>query len=292
MLRKVAIFSKDRNERTRLAVGHLVNEFCKRGVIVQLFRQTGEAISDCGGQPIERISEISSMAEGTDMALSVGGDGTFLETVMLVKEIGIPVAGVNTGRMGFLANIPNDEIPESVSQLIKGDFTIIERSMLELIKPKGIFSDGEAVALNEFTVQKADLSMITIHVYVNNEILNTYWCDGLILSTATGSTAYNLSAGGPILCPDDESIIISPISPHNLTIRPIIIPGSSLLTLEMEARTDEYMVTCDFRHSRVSKHEKLSISKSKTTLNSVMLGGKSFYGTLRNRLMWGADKRN
>jgi NAD+ kinase len=292
MLRRVAIFSKDRNERTRQAVEHLVNEFCSHGVIVQLFRQTGEAISECKGEPVERISEVSSMAGVTDMALSVGGDGTFLETVMRVKELGIPVAGVNTGRMGFLANIPNDEIPASVEQLIKGDFTIIKRSMLELVKPEGIFSDGEAVALNEITVQKADLSMITIHIYVNNEMLNTYWCDGLILSTATGSTAYNLSAGGPILCPDDESIIISPISPHNLTIRPIIIPGSSLLSLELEARSDEYMVTCDFRHARVSKHEKLNIRRSNITLNTVMLGGKSFYGTLRNRLMWGADRRN
>jgi len=146
--------------------------------------------------------------------------------------------------------------------------------------------------LNEVTIQKADPSMITINVYVDGAYLNTYWADGLIVSTATGSTAYNLSVGGPILSPEDESIIISPISPHNLTIRPIIISGESNLRMIVEGRSKEYIATCDFRSKRLPFSEGISISRSREKLKTVMLKGMDFYSTLRNKLMWGADRRN
>ena len=168
--------------------------------------------------------------------MSVGGDGTFLETMLKVRDFGIPIAGVNTGRMGFLANISEDEIGHSIDLLCEGEFKIIERSLIEIRKPEGLFEQGSSTALNEVTIQKADPSMITINVYVDGYYLNTYWADGLIVSTATGSTAYNLSVGGPILSPEDESIIISPISPHNLTIRPIILSGDSSLRMIVEGR--------------------------------------------------------
>ena len=161
-----------------------------------------------------------------------------------------------------------------------------------LSEPSSLFDDGSSVALNEITIQKSDPSMITINVYVDDTYLNTYWCDGLIISTATGSTAYNLSVGGPILSPEDESLIISPISPHNLTIRPIILSGNSRLRMVIEGRSDEYLVTCDFRSKRVSVNNEIRITKYPEKLKTVMIRGRDFYSTLRNKLMWGADKRN
>jgi len=277
MLQKIAIYSKDNSARTRNGVEKLVNELGRRGIQVQLWNK-GDDANAFSGMP--------------DLVLSVGGDGTFLETVLKVKDLGIPVAGVNTGRMGFLANIPGDEIDKSIDQLCRNDFEIVERSLLEIARPSKLFNGETGVALNEITIQKANLSMITIHVYVDEVFLNTYWADGLIISTATGSTAYNLSVGGPILSPGDESIIISPIAPHNLTIRPILVSGSSRLKMVMEARADEYLVTCDYRFKRLPINEEIQIIRSDAKLKSVMLEGRDFYSTLRNRLMWGVDKRN
>jgi NAD+ kinase len=292
MLQKVAIFSKDNNSKTRDGVQRLVDEFCKRGIQIQLFQRAGEQKSQCQGELIERFNDLSDLSGKPDIVLSVGGDGTFLETVLKVKDMGIPVAGVNTGRMGFLANIPGDDIGNSIDQLCHNDYEIIERTLLEISRPVGLFEGESAVALNEITIQKANLNMITVHVYVNDVFLNTYWTDGLIVSTATGSTAYNLSVGGPILSPEDESIIISPISPHNLTIRPIVLSGEGNLRMVMEARTDEYLATCDFRFRRLPIGEEIHIVKAGAKLKTVMLKGRDFYSTLRNKLMWGADRRN
>jgi NAD+ kinase len=292
MLQRVAIFSKDNNTRTRNGVQKLVDELCRQGIHVQLYQKTEETKTTCEGKTVERFSELSGLSGLPDLVLSVGGDGTFLETVLKVKDLGIPVAGVNTGRMGFLANIPGEEIGKSVDQLCKNEFEIVERSMLEIARPASLFDGVQGVALNEITIQKANLSMITIHVYVDDVFLNTYWADGLIVSTATGSTAYNLSVGGPILSPGDESIIISPISPHNLTIRPILLSGNSKLRMVMEARTDEFLATCDFRFKRIPIGEEIHIIRSSVKLKTVMLKGRDFYSTLRNRLMWGVDRRN
>jgi NAD+ kinase len=277
MLQRVAIFSKDNNSKTRDGVEKLLYELKLRGVQVQVFH---------------KAEDPGTLSALPDLVLSVGGDGTFLETVLRFRDLGVPVAGVNTGRMGFLANIPGEEIGKSVDQLFRNDFDIVERSMLEVVKPVQLFEGDPAVALNEITIQKANLSMITIHVYVDEVFLSTYWADGLIVSTATGSTAYNLSAGGPILTPGDESIIISPISPHNLTLRPILLSGSSKLKMVMEGRTDECLVTCDFRFRKHPISEEIHISRSGTKLKTVMLSGRDFYSTLRNRLMWGVDRRN
>jgi NAD+ kinase len=176
--------------------------------------------------------------------------------------------------------------------LCKGEFEIIERSLLEIASPKGLFEGNSSSALNEITVQKGDLSMITINVFVNDTYLNTYWADGLIISTATGSTAYNLSVGGPILLPEDESIIISPIAPHNLNIRPILLSGSSRVKMVIEGRSKEYLVTCDFRSGHLPFSEEIRINADPVKLKTVMLKGRDFYSTIRNKLMWGADRRN
>jgi NAD+ kinase len=292
MLKRVAIYSKDNNSKTREGIIRLVNEFCRRGIKIQIYQKWGDIINCQGGDLIERFSDLSTISGLPDLVLSVGGDGTFLETVLKVKDLGIPIAGVNTGRMGFLANIPDEEIGHSIDMLCNGEYEIIERSLLELSQPARIFEGNSSSALNEITIQKADLSMIIINVYVGEVHLNTYWSDGLIVSTATGSTAYNLSVGGPILSPEDESIIISPISPHNLTIRPIVLSGKSTLRMVVEGRSNEYLVTCDFRFKRLHFSEEIRIANAPFKIKTVMLKGTDFYSTLRNKLMWGADKRN
>jgi len=292
MLERVAIYSKDNNSKTREGVIRLVNEFCRRGIKIQIYQKSDDFISCSNGELIERFSDLATISGLPDLVLSVGGDGTFLETVLKVKDLGIPIAGVNTGRMGFLSNISEEEIANSIDMLCHGEYEIIERCLLEISHPSRLFEGNSSSALNEITIQKADLSMITINVYVDETYLNTYWADGLIVSTATGSTAYNLSVGGPILSPEDESIIISPISPHNLTIRPIILSGESRLRMVIEGRSDEYLATCDFRSKRLPFTEEIHIVRAPVKLKTVMLKGKDFYSTLRNKLMWGADRRN
>jgi NAD+ kinase len=224
--------------------------------------------------------------------MSVGGDGTFLETAMRVRETGIPVAGINTGRLGFLANIPDDDIGKAIEMLLSGDYDIINRSMLEIVSPEELFGKDNSLALNEVTIQKTDQSMITITVRVNGIFLNTYRADGLIISSATGSTAYSLSVGGPILSPSDESIIIAPMSPHNLTIRPIIVTGGSTITMETGGRSKECMITCDSRAVRAPLGINTEIRQAKLKLPTVTTRGNDFFSTLRNKLMWGADLRN
>lgn len=292
MLKRVAIYNKDNNSKTRDGVNKLITEFCKRGIKILIYQKPKDPILCPKGELIEQFSDLSDLSGLPDLVLSVGGDGTFLETVLKVKDLGIPIAGVNTGRMGFLANISAEEIGQSIDMLSRGEYEIIERCLLEVERPEGLFDGNSSSALNEITVQKADLSMITINVYVDETYLNTYWCDGLIISTATGSTAYNLSVGGPILSPEDESIIISPISPHNLTIRPIILSGESRLRMVIEGRSNEYLATCDFRSKRLPFGQDIRIKKAEVKLKTVMLKGMDFYSTLRNKLMWGADRRN
>lgn len=292
MLKRVAIYSKENNPRTDEGVAILVKEFCSRGIPTFIY-QKGAGSKPCSATDHDGyFTDIESFQELPDLVLSVGGDGTFLETMLKVKDTGIPVAGVNTGRMGFLANIPCDEITHSVELLCRGEFGIVERSLLEITEPADLFDGGGSTALNEITIQKDTPGMVTISVYVDGAYLNTYWADGLIVSTATGSTAYNLSVGGPILSPGDESIIISPISPHNLTIRPIVISGGSRLRMKIDGRSSGYLVTCDFRSEKLPFDREIYISRSQKKLKTVMLKGFDFYSTLRNKLMWGADKRN
>jgi NAD+ kinase len=292
MLERVAIYFKDNNLKTRNGVERLVDEFSGREIKTCVCQKLKNQIAGSDWEVIEMSDSHSFDSETADLVLSVGGDGTFLETVLKVKDLGIPIAGVNTGRMGFLANISEEEISHSVDMLCNSEYGIVERCLLEMTQPEGIFEGNSSSALNEITIQKADLSMITISVFVDDTHLNTYWADGLIVSTATGSTAYNLSVGGPILSPEDESIIISPIAPHNLTIRPIVLSGEGRIRMVIEGRSKEYMATCDFRSRKVSFSEEIHIMRAPVKIKTVMLKDRDFYSTLRNKLMWGADRRN
>ena len=292
MLERVAIYFKDNNSKTLDGVDRLVDEFTRRGISIRIYRKLLTTDSCQSWEIVGKPNILSYNSESPDLVLSVGGDGTFLETVLNVKDLGIPIAGVNTGRMGFLANISSDEIGKSIEMLCEGEYDVVERCLLELKEPSDIFEKNTSFALNEIAIQKADLSMITISVFVDEIYLNTYWADGLIVSTATGSTAYNLSVGGPILSPGDESIIISPIAPHNLTIRPIVLSGEGTIRMVIEGRSNEYLATCDFRSRKLPFSKEICIIRSRQKIKTVMLNERDFYSTLRNKLMWGADRRN
>lgn len=292
MSRTIALYSKGLTEKTTAGLLRLIDALHSRGATIYLniMEPNGNHFGD--DTRVIRFSDASELPGDTYMIMSVGGDGTFLETAMKVRTTGIPVAGINTGRLGFLANIPDNDIGSSIDLLCSGNYEVISRTMLEIVSPEELAQQAGAMALNEITVQKADQRMITITVRVNDIFLNTYQADGLIISSATGSTAYSLSVGGPILSPSDECIIIAPMSPHNLTVRPIIVSGSSVITLATGGRSSECLVTCDSRAVKVPTGTVAVVRQASTRLKTVTPAGNDFFSTLRNKLMWGADPRN
>jgi len=227
-----------------------------------------------------------------DFIISLGGDGTLLDAVTFVGDKGIPVLGINYGRLGFLASIGKQEIHTVISALVKRTFVLDKRSLVHLDANMPLFN-GLNFALNEFTIHKKDTSpMIKIHTYLNGGFLNTYWSDGLIVATPTGSTGYSLSCSGPVVFPNSASLVITPVSPHNLNIRPLVIPDDSVISFEVEGRTDGFLCTLDSRREIVSKEVLLAIRKENFSINLVRLNENNFLQTLRNKLSWGLDKRN
>jgi NAD+ kinase len=227
-----------------------------------------------------------------DCMISLGGDGTLLDTVTLVKDSGIPVLGINYGRLGFLASIGKENLNAAIEALLNRKYVLDKRTLLHLDANIPIFNDMP-YALNEFTLHKKDTSpMIKIHTYLNGEFLNTYWADGLIVATPTGSTGYSLSCNGPVVFPDSASFVITPVAPHNLNIRPIIVPENTVVSFEVEGRTDGFLCTLDSRRELVTKDIQLAVKKESFGINLVRLHENNFLQTLRNKLSWGLDKRN
>jgi len=223
---------------------------------------------------------------------SIGGDGTLLETVTLIKDSGIPVLGINTGRLGFLTTVTTENINQTIEDVIEKNYKIDVRSLLSL-ETEGDFFASDNYALNEITLQKKDTSsMITINAYIDGEYLNSYWADGLIISTPTGSTAYSLSCNGPIILPRSGNIIINPIAPHNLNVRPLVVPDDSELIFKVEGRTENFLIAMDSRSQSVPLCSKLVVKKATHSFNLIRLKQYDFLNTLRSKLMWGMDKRN
>jgi len=238
------------------------------------------------------FGEKIKMDDKADILLSIGGDGTFLSSVPYVLECNIPIAGINCGRLGFLADISSENLEGALLQIINGEFTLEKRSLLQVFEPVGCFN-GFNYALNELTVHKLDnSSMIQIETYINGEFLANYWADGLIVSTPTGSTAYSLSVGGPIVMPDLEGLVITPIAPHNLTVRPIVVPDDVEVELRVTGRGQQFLVSFDHRSIPFDFSSHIKVRKAPAKVSVVKLKGQSFYSTLRNKLMWGMDKRN
>jgi len=237
----------------------------------------------------------TELDESYDLFFSIGGDGTILKSVTFVKDLDIPIVGINTGRLGFLATIQKEEITQSLSQILDGDYLISERSLLTIsttpknteIKPTLNF------ALNEIAVnRKNTTSMIKVETDVNGNHLTSYWSDGLIVATPTGSTGYSLSCGGPVIEPSAKNIVITPIAPHNLNARPLVLPDDSKLTLKVSGREKSYLVSLDSRIATLENNTTIHISRASFTIKLVQLAEDSFIKTLRKKLLWGEDKRN
>lgn len=227
-----------------------------------------------------------------DCIISLGGDGTLLDTIALVRNSNIPVMGINAGRLGFLANVSKTEMEQAIDALLNGAYTLDKRTLLQLDSTDKLFGEN-FYALNEFTLhKKATSSMIVIHTYLNGEFLTSYWADGLIVSTPTGSTAYNLSCGGPIIVPTAENFVITPVAPHNLNIRPLVIPDNSILSFEIEGRSDAFLCTLDSRQETIDASVQMAIKKADFTLNLIRLHDSNFLETIRTKLNWGKDQRN
>lgn len=233
------------------------------------------------------------LAKGSaDYLISLGGDGTLLETIPFVARQQIPVMGINTGKLGFLSSVPKENFMPAIIALKEKKFTVQSRSMLQLETPTGLFGENR-YALNELCLQRNDSStMITIHAYLNGELLNSYWADGLIIATPTGSTAYSLSCNGPILLPDSNNFVITPVSPHNLNVRPVIIPDHYKIRLRAEGRSPSFILSLDSRMEVIESSVEINISKAPFTIQLIQLEGQTFLETLRNKLNWGKDVRN
>jgi NAD+ kinase len=227
-----------------------------------------------------------------DFIFSVGGDGTFLQSVLNIRNFNIPVVGVNSGRLGFLADISEDQVQNALTNIFNHKYTVIERSMLQ-VDFEGTDNMDFNFALNEVTVLKTDTSsMINILAYLDKELLNNYWADGLIIATPTGSTAYSLSVGGPILTPDSENFVITPLAPHNLTVRPLVVPDNYEIRLKVEGRGTQFLASLDSRSVAVDQSTEIKIRKANFKLKTLQLPDQTFFTTLRNKLMWGVDRRN
>lgn len=240
---------------------------------------------------LKTFSGHDDLKSKADYVICLGGDGTMLETLALVRKSGIPVLGVNTGRLGFLASVSKDDIEKAVLLLVTEKFSLDKRELLEIIGAEKQF-DSLNYCLNEFTIHKKDSSaMIHIDTYVDGVFLNSYFADGLIVSTPTGSTAYSLSCGGPIMVPDSENFIITPIAPHNLNVRPIVISNNRTLSFKVSGRYDGFNLSLDSRNAQINSGTEITIKKADFRFNMITFEGQHFFQTLRNKLLWGLDKR-
>lgn len=238
------------------------------------------------------FSKENPLTKDVRCLLSLGGDGTILDTVTYVGDRGIPILGINLGRLGFLAGTSVTEIESAIQQLQNNNYIIDKRTLVHLDSSAPLFPDSP-FALNEFTLHRKDSSsMIIIHAYINGDFLCTYWADGIIVSTPTGSTGYSLSCGGPIIFPQANNFVITPVAPHNLNIRPVVVPDDQIISFEIEGRAKQFLCTLDARSAPISTDVSLAVKKEKFGINLVRLEGQNFLQTLRNKMYWGIDKRN
>ncbi len=289
---KIAIYSRGLEQNLLAELSELLCEFSKHKVSVMLHDSLRRYADSITTHHVEWFTDNNNLNETVDFLISLGGDGTILDAVTLIRDKNIPIVGVNYGRLGFLAGIGKDELADAVDALANGTYVTDKRSLIHVAANIPLFGDTP-FALNEFAIHKRDTSpMIKIHTYLNGEFLNTYWSDGLIVSTPTGSTGYNLSCNGPIIFPESASFVITPIAPHNLNVRPIVVPDGNIISFQIESRSDQFICALDARREIVDKSIELAVKKEKFPVNLVRLSENNFLSTLRTKLTWGLDKRN
>lgn len=290
---KIAIHGKDPLNKSTRFVEEVVEMLLGHKVQIWISEKFSRQIKSTKIQGLGlKTFEPGDNLKPLDFFLSIGGDGTLLESVTYVGKHQTPILGINTGRLGFLAITHRDDVERGLADLLEGRFKLDERSMLHLKSSANLFN-GTPFGLNDFTIMKKDTSsMINVHVHVDDELLNSYWSDGLIVSTPTGSTGYSLSCGGPLVYPRSNSFIITPVSPHNLTARPIIVADTSKLSFQIEGRSKKFLISLDSRHETVDDQVKLEITREKFNVNLISLSGHHYFNTLRQKLNWGLDIRN
>lgn len=289
---KIGVHGKEFDSSTREFIEHVLNCFKKEEglFITESFHKYLGAIS-------LQIGDFNTFGIDDDISyldvfFTLGGDGTLLEAVTYIGDANIPILGINTGRLGFLATISKDNFDRAFQQILNKDYGFDERTLLKLESDIPLFN-GRNFALNDFTILKQDTSsMIVVNIYVDGEFLNAYWADGVIVSTPTGSTGYNLSCGGPLVMPQSNNFIITPVSPHNLTVRPIVVPDSSELTFAIQGRNNNFLITLDSRFETVDSDVVLKIKKCEFKARLIKYDENSYFKTLRQKLNWGYDIRN
>ena len=290
----IAIYSKTFDERCARVIHQLLKILAQAGANAFIHQPLYDFLHSLA-EPVHHIAGAfagyDDLHPDTRFLISVGGDGTFLNSINIVRDSGIPVIGINIGRLGFLAHITEDDLQESVEKLLVGDLPVKERTLIHATI-NGQPVDSFPYALNDMVIWKSDVGFITVHTWGNDEFLNSYWADGLIVSTPTGSSAYSLSVGGPIVAPDSQNFIISPIAAHNLNVRPLVIPDNVILRLKAECRNPNrhFILSLDSRSVECASGTEIELKRAGFKVRIVK--SASFYATLRNKLMWGADRRN
>ncbi len=292
---KVAIYGHTYQESVAEYVSELLDELYKEGAKIAIETEFHTSLKDQFNlKEYTVFTESEGLDSSFDMFVSFGGDGTILRATTFVKDIGIPIVGVNTGRLGFLSTFKKEDVRKVVREFVNGDYTIVERSLVAVSASSGIpeFVDLN-FALNEVTVSRKDTtSMITVETYLNDEYLTSYWADGLIVATPTGSTGYSLSCGGPVIVPTAKSLVLTPIAPHNLNARPLVISDDTVIRLKVSGREENHLVSLDSRIASVVNGKEIEIKKAPFTIKMVEYTSESFLKTLRNKMLWGQDKRN
>lgn len=290
---KIAIHGRNFNESARPFIENMFNELSRRKVEVQLSKPFRTFLDQNGiAHYSELVYEKPDQLFDARLIVSMGGDGTLLETISHVGKRQIPAIGINVGRLGFLATVPPERITDMIQALENSQYRIDERTLVEIESNIDLF-DGQNFGLNDFTITKTDTSsMITVHTYLNDEFLNSYWADGLIISTPTGSTGYSLSCGGPVLVPHSQNFIITPISPHNLNVRPLVVEDTAIIRLEVKSRSNNFLVSLDARSRVVDENTLLTVRKANFIARLIKMHDDSFLNTLRSKLSWGLDMRN
>lgn len=290
---RIAIYGRSLHEDQHDHLIKLLEAFLKARAELKLYLPIAEALRSAG-KDIE-VPVFSSQADldpGLDFFVTIGGDGTLLDAVSWVRDRGIPVLGINFGRLGFLTSVAPSRVKEAVDQLMRGQYTIEKRSMVRLHTDSGLFGKTN-YALNEFAIHKKDIaSMIKIKAYVNGELMNSYYADGLVVATPTGSTGYSISCGGPIILPESPVLVITPVAPHNLNVRPVVIADQATLGFEVEGIGDQFLASLDARTANISSSIRLEITRNPFDFLLVRLNDSTHLRTLRSKLLWGIDKRN
>jgi NAD+ kinase len=291
---KVAIYSRVMEEDQRQDVQLFFDELKKQNLQPVIFHSFFEQIKNAIELPsdTEVFQSSEEITNEIQAIISLGGDGTMLDTVTLVRGNNVPVMGINFGRLGFLASIGRSEVQAAIKGLVNHSFVVDKRTLIHLDSNLSLFGNTP-YGLNEFAIHKQDIApMIKIHTYLNGEFLNTYWADGLIVATPTGSTGYSLSCSGPIVFPESGSFVITPVAPHNLNVRPIVVPDDNIISFEIESRSDQFICALDSRREIVNKDIQLAVRKESFMLSIIRLSENNFLQTLRNKLTWGLDRRN